>query len=111
MHDERYYREHRKQHEPSPVRLAIVAASPPPTGDLFSADRWPGVVLVRAIVRSLACTPGSKVARRKAMHEAGWLVVDAHWPAVEKLDEVAADKIILDGYDQLRAAVEKLRPE
>jgi hypothetical protein len=99
----------RQQYEPSPVKLVIVAESPPKSGLYFyNATGRVSEPLFAAMMRHFNIKPASKDDGLREFQRRGWLLVDATYEPVDGLDEKSRNAIILRDYPQLCADLEAL---
>ena len=95
----------RRQYEPKPVRLVIVAESPPASGKYFyNAEGLSTGPLFTALMRQLDFVPTVKRDGLTEFQRRGWVLIDATYKPVDKFKNNAdRSKIIEQDYEQLRA--------
>lgn len=100
----------RSRYQPAPVRLAIVAESPPASGKYFYDET--GAVtepLFSAMMKVMDLRPATKAAGLGAFAARGWILVDATYQPVNKgLSKRERDAVILRDVPQLLADLEGL---
>lgn len=107
-----WYLSLRRQYGPAHVRFIMVAESPPISGRYFYDPA--GSVsepLFRAIMQCRGLTPATKEAGLRNLREAGWILVDSTYEAVNALSGPHRDEIIIRDYPLLREDVLALVPD
>jgi hypothetical protein len=108
------YANMRRPFVPSPVRLTIVAESPPKSGKYFyDLTGSTGETLYRELMRAFKIPPGPT--KRDGLTEfqaKGLVLFDATYTPVndDDLTERERDAIVLDGYQQLVAKLDRKVP-
>jgi hypothetical protein len=88
--------------KPSNVRLVIVAESPPAAGKYFyNPDGKENEPLFRALMKQLGAEITKKANGLRQFKEAGWVLVDATYEPVDKLNETGRKCVILRDYATL----------
>lgn len=113
--DRDYYLRLRREYQPENIRLVIVAESPPASGRYF-CDRTGSTKepLFAAIMLQLGLSPATKEIGLQALQQKGWVLVDATYQPVDKLDKDAShdrDEVIAGDYPLLRYALANLTPD
>jgi hypothetical protein len=113
--DRGYYLRLRREHEPTTLKLVIVAESPPASGKYFydttGSSKEP---LFAAIMLQLRISPATKEEALQALQEKGWVLVDATYQPVDKLARDASqgrDEVIANDYPLLVADLLALIPD
>ena len=98
-----WYLSLRRQYGPAHVRFILVAESPPISGRYFY-DPTGSVSepLFRAIMQCRELDPATKDAGLCDLREAGWILVDSTYEAINALTGSDRDKIIIRDYPLLR---------
>jgi hypothetical protein len=105
------YLSYRREFEPTNVKLAIVAESPPASGKYFYNPTGSGTEpLFAALMKQLAFTPLTKEIGLREFQRQGWVLVDATYRPVNALGKLARDKAILEDYTALRNDLAALSP-
>jgi hypothetical protein len=105
------YHAMRQAFAPDPLKLIVVAESPPEGGAYFYDDRNRGV-LFREMMKLIGESPRSKIEGLRAFRARGWLLVDATYEPVNKCDDEAKrNAIILRDYPQLVCYLTQLTPQ
>jgi hypothetical protein len=107
------YHAMRQRYQPAPIKLIIVAESPPASGKYFyDPDGSRGEPLFAAMMKQLKATPASKVEGLREFQRRGLMLVDATYtPVNEGYDDKQRKKIIEDDYPQLAADLKELTPD
>ena len=101
------YLEKRRQFMPAPVRLVIVAESPPASGKYFyDASGRTTEPLFKAMMKQLSASPATKESGLREFQRRGWLLIDATYQPVNALSRAERDRIILRDYPLLRSDIE-----
>src|SRR5580692_7196933 len=92
MKQKEYYPELRRRYQPTPVKLAIIAESPPANGKYFYdpeglISEW----LFAALMRQLAFSPKTKHEGLEKFRQKGWILVDATYKPVNKNPDTGRD--------------------
>ena len=107
-----YYISLRDKYEPKPVKLAIIAESPPLSGKYFYNDA--GKVsepLFAALMKHVGFDddrPPTKADGLRRFQEKGWILVDATYEPVNKLPNTQKAEVIKGDYAHLRRDLERL---
>jgi hypothetical protein len=102
----------RHRYQPEPVRLAIVAESPPASGRYFyDATGATTEPLFAALMIRLGLRPPTKEEGLRAFQHMGWVLVDSTYRPVNALDETSKKAIILRDYPLLLDDLRTLAPE
>ena len=110
-HDRSTYLAWRQRFLPSPIRLIVVAESPPDGGLYFyrTDGSHTGETLFREMMMAIGATPASKAEGLEKFRAAGLLLVDATYTPVNKGYAPARRReIIEDGYPALVADLRSL---
>jgi hypothetical protein len=115
LRDRDYYLQLRREHQPTDIKLVIVAESPPASGKYFY-DRTgsPKEPLFAAIMLQLRVSPATKEEGLRALQQKGWVLVDATYKPVDKLDKEAShdrDAVIANDYHLLVEDLLGLMPD
>lgn len=104
------YHAMRRAFAPDPLKLIVVAESPPEGGAYFYDDRNRGV-LFREMMKLIGESPGSKIEGLRAFQARGWLLVDATYEPVNRYDDEAErNEVILRDYPRLVTDLTHLTP-
>ncbi len=96
--------DYRNQFRPAKVRLAIVAESPPASGDYFYNPESPRDPLFLALTKRLGIPGASKEDGLPAVQAAGWLLIDATYEPINKIkDQKLRNAIIVRDFGRLVA--------
>jgi hypothetical protein len=113
--DRDYYLHLRRKHQPENLRLVIVAESPPASGKYFyDPTGSPKEPLFAAIMLQLGISPATKEGGLQALQQKGWVLVDATYQPVDKLDKGASqdrDAVIASDYPLLLDDLASLTPD
>jgi hypothetical protein len=102
----------RSKFVPSPVKLVIVAESPPTSGLYFyNPDGKVTEPLFAAMMDQLGCEPKTKDEGLREFQQCGWVLVDATYEPVNSLDRATRDSAISRDYHLLRADLVGLLPD
>lgn len=97
---------------PNPVKLVIVAESPPVSGKYFyNPDGKVTEPLFVAMMGQLGCRPKTKDEGLREFQRRGWVLVDATYQLVDGLSDKKRDAVILRNYPLLRADLTTLLPD
>ncbi len=116
MKPKEYYLNLRRQYEPKPAKLVIVAESPPATGLYFYDQAGkPSEPLFAALMKQLNFTAPTKQDGLTELKRRGWVLVDATYEPVDKhsasgrrMSISNRNKVIERDYDQLRNDLKNL---
>jgi|SoiMetStandDraft_2_1073263.scaffolds.fasta_scaffold30475_1 hypothetical protein len=103
----------RSKFTPKPVRLVIVAESPPTNGTYFynpdgKITEW----LFAALMLQLDHKPTTKEDGLRELQRRGWVLVDATYdPVNDEKSKKKRNAVILRDYPLLRADLEKMLPD
>jgi hypothetical protein len=104
----------RSKFTPKPVRLVIVAESPPNNRTYFykpdgKVTEW----LFTAMMQQLKCEPTTKDEGLREFQRKGWVLVDATYEPVDQLgkDDKKREAVILRDYPLLSADLKKMLPD
>ena len=113
LHRQRHdYLALRRQFEPATVRLVIIGESPPVSGKYFY--NFAGAVsepLFAALMQQLNHSPTAKEAGLREFQRRGWLLVDATYEPVNRLDRSTRDMVMVGDYPLLRNDLAALLPD
>ena len=102
----------RSKFVPNPVKLVIVAESPPASGKYFynpaGADSEP---LFSGMMLQLGFAATNKESGLREFQRRGWVLVDATYEPVNSLDRATRDSAISRDYHLLRADLAALLPD
>jgi hypothetical protein len=107
------YLDLRRRFEPQPVRLVIIAESPPASGLYFynptGARSEP---LFAALMKQIGFLPSTKEEGLREFQRRGWVLVDATYEPVNKgLPNSSRDKVIERDYPLLLDDLARLTPD
>jgi hypothetical protein len=112
--DRDHYLRLRRDYQPENIKLVIVAESPPASGKYFydptGSSKEP---LFAAIMQQLGISPTTKKVGLRELQERGWVLVDATYQPVDKLDKHAShdrDAVIARDYPLLIDDLVNLTP-
>jgi hypothetical protein len=113
--DRTAYIDLRHRYEPERIRLGIIAESPPASG-LYFYDQTgaPSEPLFAALMKQLDPSRPSRATKEVGLREfqrRGWLLVDATYEPVNKLDRSSAARVIERDYPLLRDDLATLTPD
>jgi hypothetical protein len=112
MKPKEYYLHLRRQYEPTPVKLVIIAESPPISGlYVYDAKGKTTEPLFLALMKQLSFSPNSKKDGLKELQKKGWILVDATYEQVDKHSDSERNQAIEQGYKELRGDLERLVPD
>ncbi len=112
MKPKEYYLDLRRKYEPTPVKLVIVAESPPKSGKYFyNPEGRSTEPLFAALMKQLNFTPPTKQDGLLEFQRRGWVLVDATYKQVDKSKNVDRKKVIEQDYKQLDADLMSLSPD
>jgi hypothetical protein len=112
MLDRSGYLSFRRKFEPSTVKLAIVAESPPASGKYFYNPA--GKItepLFAALMGQIHFDPVTKESGLQAFQQKGWVLIDATYEPVNGLKGKARDQVILRDYPLLRDDLTAILPD
>jgi hypothetical protein len=112
-HDKSHYLAWRRRYQPAPVRLIVIAESPPWTGKYFyDPEGSRGEILFREMMKLLDVTCSSKDEGLRAFQRDGRILVDATYePVNDGRKESERNKVILRDYPLLVADLLELMPD
>jgi hypothetical protein len=108
------YQALRRRYQPTTIKLAIIAESPPSSGKYFyDPTGSTGEPLFTALMQQLRFEPRNGKARNKKkglaeFQRRGWILIDATYQPVNDLTESSRNKIIDRDYPRLRSDLESL---
>jgi hypothetical protein len=110
-----YYHSLRSKFAPASAKLVIVAESPPVSDKgkyFYNPDGSRKEHLFKAMMMQLGVEPATKEAGLRAFQQRGWVLVDATYTPVNKLDsEAEKAEVILRGYPELLADLNQMLPD
>src|SRR6266404_508771 len=102
----------RSQYHPSPLKLVIVAESPPLSGKYFyNREGTVSEPLFSALMQQIDVKPASKELGLRSFQDKGWLLVDATYEPVNGYSDKKKDSTIARDYPQLRDDLKSLNPD
>jgi hypothetical protein len=112
-HDKSHYLAWRHHSQPAPVKLIVIAESPPESGKYFyDPEGSRGEILFREMMKLLDVTCSSKDEGLRAFRQAGRILVDATYePLNDGRSESERNKAILRDYPLLVADLLDLTPD
>jgi len=94
---------------PEPLKLIIVAESPPKSGLYFyNPTGRVGEPLFAAMMKQLGCKPKTKGEGLSEFQKRGWVLVDAIYEPVDGMSNKQRDEVILRDYPLLCADLARL---
>jgi hypothetical protein len=106
------YLSFRDRYRPEPIKLLLVAESPPASGLYFyNPTGAPTEPLFAALVREIGISPSTKDEGLRAIQSRGWLLVDATYEPVNSYDDKRRDEVISRDYGLLREDLVRLAPD
>lgn len=108
-----HYLDLRRRYEPKIIRLVVVAESPPASGLYFYDPAGaPSEPLFAALMKQLRLSPTTKEHGLCGFQRSGWVLVDATYEPVDKLNRSRSrDRIIERDYTLLREHLVALMPD
>jgi hypothetical protein len=112
-HDKSTYLAWRRRFEPQPIKLIIVAESPPKSGKYFYVPEGSrGEPLFAAMMQQLKATPEIKVEGLREFQKRGLMLVDATYePVNDRRPDSERTRTILRDYPLLEADLLELAPD
>lgn len=102
----------RRAFMPEPLKLIIIADSPPKSGLYFyNPTGRVSEPLFDAMMKHLGCVPKTKGEGLSEFQKRGWLLVDATYEPVDETSKKGRDEAILRDYPLLCADLEGLAPD
>ncbi len=99
----------RQRFQPDPVKLVIVAESPPASGLYFyDPDGKVTEPLFSALMKQIGASPQTKRDGLQSLKDCGLILVDATYQPVNLLSARDRDRVILEDYPQLVADLRRL---
>lgn len=99
----------RRKFEPTTVTLVIVAESPPVGGKYFYDPAGKvGEPLFNALMKRLGIHPKTKIEGLRECQSRGWVLVDATYDQVNKLDKADKNILITRDYQELCGDLKRL---
>jgi hypothetical protein len=106
------YLDLRRRYEPKIIKLVVVAESPPASGLYFYDPAGaPSEPLFAALMKQLRLSPTTKEDGLRDFQRSGWVLVDATYEPVDKLNDSRRDRVIDRDYALLRDDLAALMPD
>jgi hypothetical protein len=106
------YLSFRSRYAPERIRLALIAESPPSSGNYFYDPAGiPSEQLFTALMRQLGFSPRTKQDGLEEFQRNGWILVDATYQPVNSFNTLSRNQIIARDYPLLRDDLASLTPD